>query len=187
MTSGQEASPRQPYAGRRDRRFVTRRRGGLLDDETHQALALWAAACAEHVLHLFEQECPDSRPREAIEAARRWARGDITMVSARTAAYAAHAAARACTGAARAAARAAGHAAATAHMADHELGPAYYGLLAVRTASDDPAALERERRWQIDHLGPQIRALVLDDVRLRAGKFNGAFDIPNTDADRDPV
>lgn len=146
-------SPRepQPYAGRRDRRLVTRRRGGLLDDETHQALTLWAAACAEHVLDLFEQGSADTRPRAAIEAGRRWAHGDITMTSARTAAYAAHAA---------------GHAAATAHMADHELGPAHYALLAVRAAADDPAAVERERGWQVDHLDARIRAMVLGSDRV---------------------
>ncbi len=61
-------------------------------------------------------------------------------------------------------------------MADHELGPAYCALLAVRAAIGDPAAVDRERQWQVDHLDPGIRALVLDDMRLRAEKFAGAFD-----------
>jgi hypothetical protein len=38
----------------RDPRFVTVRRGGTLTDSDHHLLALWAAACAEHVLDLFE-------------------------------------------------------------------------------------------------------------------------------------
>ena len=38
----------------RDPRFITIRRGGTLTDSDHHLLALWAAACAEHVLHLFE-------------------------------------------------------------------------------------------------------------------------------------
>jgi hypothetical protein len=38
----------------RDPRFVTIRRGGTLTDSDHQLLALWAASCAEHVLHFFE-------------------------------------------------------------------------------------------------------------------------------------
>jgi len=38
-------------------------------------LPLWAAACAERVLHLFESAQPsDPRPREAIEQIRAWAR-----------------------------------------------------------------------------------------------------------------
>jgi cytochrome c oxidase assembly factor CtaG len=163
------------YTGRRDRRFVTVRRGGLLDEQAHGALVLWAAACAEHVLGLFEAGSGDDRPRAAIESARQWARGEISMTSARTAAYAAHAAARERDGAARAAARASGHAAATAHMADHELGPAYYALLAVSAATADPLAVERERQWQLRQLGPQIRALVLDDMCQRAAKFADAF------------
>jgi hypothetical protein len=55
----------------RDPRFVTIRRGETLTDSDHYLLALWAAACAEHVLDLFESVRPeDPRPREAIEHAR---------------------------------------------------------------------------------------------------------------------
>ena len=34
----------------RDPRFITIRRGGTLTDSDHRLLALWAAACGEHVL-----------------------------------------------------------------------------------------------------------------------------------------
>ena len=47
----------------RDPRFVTIRRGGTLTDADHQLLALWAAACAEHVLDLFESARPETRAR----------------------------------------------------------------------------------------------------------------------------
>ena len=68
----------------RDPRFITIRRGGTLTDSDHRLLALWAAACAEHVLHHFETVQPsDPRPRQAIEQARAWARGAITMSQAR--------------------------------------------------------------------------------------------------------
>jgi hypothetical protein len=61
----------------RDPRFITIRRGGTLTDSDHRLLALWAASCAEHVLHLFESEQPsDPRPRRAIEQIRSWTRGD---------------------------------------------------------------------------------------------------------------
>ena len=54
--------------------LITLRRGGTLTDEHHRLLALWAAACAEHVLHYFEQAHPqDLRPRQAIEGLRAWA------------------------------------------------------------------------------------------------------------------
>ncbi len=53
-------------------------------------LRLFAADCAEHVLHLFEAKYPnDDRPRKAIDAARAFARGEISsteLTAARTAA-----------------------------------------------------------------------------------------------------
>ena len=86
----------------RDPRFITVRRGGSLSDDDHHLLAVWAADCAEHVLHLFEQARPDDdRPRRAIEIGRAWARGEVTWWDARTAAGYANAAARDLRGAPR--------------------------------------------------------------------------------------
>ena len=168
-------------ASKRDPRFITLRRGGMLADADHWRLALWAAVCAEHVLPLFEQARPgDDRPRRAIEQARAWARGEITMTQAREAAYAAHAAARAATGAAKEAARAAGHAVAVAHMADHELGGAAYAIRAVRAAATEDkrdAAGRRECRWQRARLPAPLRALVLDDQKLRNKKCGSLFEV----------
>src|SRR5450631_3801514 len=93
----------------RDPRFVTIRRGGSLTESDHQLLALWAASCAEHVIHLFELAQPeDQRPRHAIDETRAWVRGEIIMSQARRAAGHANAAARDLSGAARHAAHAAG-------------------------------------------------------------------------------
>src|SRR5437870_5268630 len=116
----------------RDPRFVTIRRGGTLTDADHRLLALWAATCAEHVLHLFESEQPsDHRPRHAIEAIRAWTRGEIRMSDSRAAGGHAMAAARVLAGPARHAAFAAGQAAVVAHVAAHELGAAAYAIKAV--------------------------------------------------------
>ena len=154
---------------KRDRRFVTIRRGGTLTDTDHQLLALWAASCAEHVLGLFESAQPrDPRPRQAIEQIRAWVRGEITMTQARNAAGHANAAARHLSGAARHAAFAAGQAAAVAHVAAHELGAAAYAIKAARAAAaEDAIAGRRECRWQQEQLPDAIRELVLDDQRLR--------------------
>jgi hypothetical protein len=155
----------------RDPRLITIRRGGTLTDADHQLLALWAAACAEHVLHLFESAMPaDGRPRYAIEQARAWARGEVPMAQARTAAGHAMAAARELSGAARHAAFAAGQAAAVAHVAAHELGAAAYAIKAARAAAsegEDKDAGWLECRWQRDQLPDAIRELVLDDERIR--------------------
>jgi hypothetical protein len=155
----------------RDPRFITVRRGGALSDEDHRLLAMWAATCAEHVLQRFEQARPnDDRPRRAIALGRAWARGDIRMTEARSAAGHANAAARDLTGAARYAAYAAGQAAAVAHVAAHELGAAAYAIRAVQAAA---AEIERETAgrleclWQRAQLPDEIRDLVLDDQRLR--------------------
>jgi len=176
----------------RDPRFITIRRGGSLTDSEHRLLALWAASCAEHVLALFENERPDdSRPRQAIAAARAWVRGELPMMQARAAGGHAMAAARDLRGAARHAAYAAGQAGAVPHVAAHELGAAAYAIKAVRAADPAPAgptagpagasaagwaatanaasaaAGRLECRWQHEQLPEAIRELVLDDQRLR--------------------
>ena len=155
----------------RDARFVTIRRGGTLTDADHRLLATWAAACAEHVLDLFEAARPeDRRPRRAIELARAWARGEVTMTEARTAGGHANAAARHLRGAPRFAAYAAAQAALVAHVAAHELGAAAYAIKAVRAAAPEgegEGAGQLECRWQRAQLPQQILALVLDDQRLR--------------------
>ena len=101
----------------------------------HEALAEWAAARAEQVLALFEAVVPrDLRPRQGIEAARAWARGELSMSKAREAAFACHAAARDVNDeAACAAARSAGHAAATAHVAAHARHASSYAEKATAT------------------------------------------------------
>jgi hypothetical protein len=155
----------------RDPRFVTLRRGGTLTDPDHRLLALWAAACAEHVLPLLEAVRPaELRPRAAIEHARAWTRGEVTMTQARSAGGHAMGAARDLRGAPRHAAYAAGQAAVVAHVAAHELGAAAYAIKAVRASVPErqaEAAGRAECAWQREQLPEAIRELVLDDQRLR--------------------
>lgn len=156
---------------KRDPRFITVRRGGTLQDTDHQFLALWAANCAEHVLPLFEKtQANDKRPRQAIESARAWARGEIGMSQSRAAGGHAMAAARGLSGSARFAAYAAGQAGVVAHVAAHELGAAAYAIKAMQAAAPKGQAEEAGRLeclWQRAQLPSQIRALVLDDQKLR--------------------
>lgn len=155
----------------RDPRFVTIRRGGTLTDPDHHLLTLWAATCAEHVLDLFESARPeDPRPRQAIEHARAWTRGEVKMMEARAAGGHAMGAARDLRGAARHAAYAAGQAGVVAHVAAHDLGAAAYAIKAVRDAAPPGEAIEagrRECRWQREQLPDPIRDLVLDYQRIR--------------------
>jgi len=164
----------------RDPRFITVRRGGTLTDSDHRLLASWSAACAEHVLHLFESAQPsDTRPRQAIELIRSWVRGEITMSQARAAGGHAMAAARGLSGAARHAAYAAGQAAVVAHVAAHELGAAAYAIKAVRAAAPEREgenAGRLECQWQREQLPEAIRELVIDDQRLRNDICWSVFD-----------
>src|SRR6266498_3394986 len=156
---------------KRDPGFITVRRGGTLQDANHHLLAIWAADCAQHVLHLFEEMQPtDERPRRAIESARAWTQGEITMSQSRAAGGHAMAAARDLSGAARHAAYAAGQAAVVAHVAAHELGAAAYAIKAARAAApegESDSAGRLECRWQRQQLPDAIRELVLEDQRLR--------------------
>jgi hypothetical protein len=163
----------------RDPRFITVRRGGTLTDDDHRLLAWWAAACAEHVLPLFESVKPsDPRPRRTIESTRAWARGEMTMSQARAAAGA-NAAARELSGAARYAAYSAGQAVAVSHVAAHELGAAAYAIKAARAAAPDgesESAGRLECHWQREQLPAAIRDLVLDDQRMRNDICWSVFD-----------
>src|SRR3977135_2293430 len=167
--SGQEKEVILPKD--RGPRFITIRRGGTLTDSDHRLLAFWAAACAEHVLHLFESVQPsDARPREAIEQIRAWACGEIRMSQARAAGGHAMAAARELSGAPRHAAYAAGQAAVVAHVAARELGAAAYAIKAVRATApgrEGESAGRLECRWQREQLPDVIRELGLEDQRLR--------------------
>ena len=155
----------------RDPRLITVRRGGILTDDDHHLLAEWAADCAQHVLQHFERARPgDDRPQRAIDLARAWARGEVTMTEARSAGGHANAAARELSGAARHAAFAAGQAGVVAHVAAHDLGAAAYAIKAARAAAPDGTSEDagrRECRWQRARLPDAVRALVLDDQRVR--------------------
>lgn len=156
----------------RDPRLITVRRGGTLTDEHHRLLAGWAVRCAEHVLHLFEDDRPDDpRPRDALAVAHAWIRGEVPMKTAHAAAFQANAAARGLPDPAKLAALSAGQAVAVAHVAAHDLGAAAYAIRAV-----GPAARLSERDWQREQLPAAVRELVLDDQRLRSAICWHAFD-----------
>jgi hypothetical protein len=134
-----------------------------LEEEDRRVVALWAAACAERVLPLFTACAPDdTRPQEAIEGVREFARGEARIGPVRALAVAAHAAARSVDDpAAVAAARAAGHAAAVAHMASHALGAPAYAAQAVELAApNDPAAAAAEIAWATQHAPDEVRSVL---------------------------
>ena len=142
----------------RDQRFVAEHRGGPLAKAQHYQLIEWACDCSRHVLHLYGP-MPDSRLTQSLRIAKLWKQGKASVGQARKASTEAIAVAReAADESARAVARSVGHAVATAHMADHALGAAWYGLKAVKAAG---RSIEEERDWQDGQLPDSIKKLVL--------------------------
>ena len=142
----------------RDKRFVAEHRGGPLNKQQHYQLANWARTCAEHVLPYFGKTV-DPRLMNALKVADEWSKGKAAVGDARRASVESHAVAREqINPAGVAVARAIGHAVATAHMADHALGGAYYGLKVVKASGK---SVEEERKWQDEQLPAEIKQLVL--------------------------
>jgi hypothetical protein len=124
----------------------------------------WACDCAEHVLPLFGKRI-DPRLTNALKVAQAWKLGKASVGDARKASLDAIAVARESSNkTAAAVARAVGHAVATAHMADHSLGPAWYGLKAVKS---DGGSIDEERKWQDSKLPPEIKDLVITVMKNR--------------------
>lgn len=166
----------------RDPRLVTIRRGGTLTDEHHRQIARWAVDCVEHVLPIFERARPDdTRPRDALDVARAWIRGDVPMKTAHTTAFIANAAGRDQAAPVKYAALAAGQAVAVAHVAAHGLGAAAYAIRAAAAdaaarGEDADAARLAERDRQRGRIPTELRDLVLDDQRRRSAICWHVFD-----------
>lgn len=142
---------------------VGRQPGALtLSEDDRRVLAVWAADCAERTLWLFEAQAPtDTRPRDAIDGLRAFARGEMRIGPVRALAARAHSAAREIGDpAAVAAARAAGQAASVAHMAAHARGVAYAAKAAGLAAPNDPTAVAHEVLWQLRHASPTVRDIL---------------------------
>lgn len=130
----------------------------LIEKQTHKALVLWALDCTPRFLEIFEKDFPnDTRPKELIDIAWLWAKGEVKMPIAKKAIHTAHNAATDAerSPAAQAAARAIGHAAATIHVETHGLGLVSYGLTAL-VYSEKPDNIEefaaKECEWFFNRL-----------------------------------
>ena len=143
------------------RKLVARRMRIVEQVETWNArnARLWACDVAERVLKNFEDRYPDdTRPREAIETARRFARGEATVEELRAAYRAAYSAAD------RAASRAADSAASrAADSAAYSAASSAASRAADSAASSAAyrAASSAEREWQGRHLA-ELLGLVWD-------------------------
>lgn len=129
-------------------------------EEDRRTLIEWAVSCALRVLPEFEDERPtDTRPRDAIDGAMAWMRGETPIGPVRELAFRSHAAAREAEGpGAVAAARSAGHAAAVAHMAGHAPNAARYALKSLEPFGSERVKAEDE--WQRSTVPAELATFV---------------------------
>lgn len=118
-----------------------------LSEHDRRELVEWTVACAERMLPFFLEERPDDlRPREALDAAQAFIRGELAIDEVRERSFGSHAAAReASEASAIAAARVCGQAAAVAHMAGHARQVPRY---TAKAFPGDRARRDEELAWQ---------------------------------------
>ena len=108
----------------------------LIETQSKITLANWCLDYAERmIVPIYEKQCPgDSRPQNALTAAREWLSGNMKLPEVKKIILnECHAAARELDSnpTAQAAARTCGQAASCIHAPTHSLGLAFYGALAV--------------------------------------------------------
>jgi len=110
----------------------------LIETQNKTTIANWCIGYAEEqILPIYESAYPvDTRPRDALNAAKDWLDGKTKLPAVKKLVLDTHAAAREAEDnpAAQAAARTVGQAAAVIHTPTHSLGLAFYGAAAVAYA-----------------------------------------------------
>lgn len=142
----------------------------LIETQSKETLANWAIAYSEAVMQpLWERDYPnDSRPQQALKAAREWLSGTIKLPQVKKEILACHGAARDAEGnpVAQAAARAIGQSASTIHSAQHCIGLAFYGALAVAYDQLGTAAswdeIEQCAAAECGHIEAALRSIAVE-------------------------
>ena len=133
--------------------------GMTLPEEHRQELIRWTVACVERLLPVFEADRPeDSRLSDALDGARQFAAGRLSIGPMRKLAFGCHAAAREAS-TATAVARACGQAVAVAHMAGHSREIVRYTSKALTGKT-----LPQELEWQRTHVPARFRDYVYGDA-----------------------
>ncbi len=152
----------------RDKKFIAKHRGGLLDMQQHRSLIKWSCKCVEHAINLLDVTV-DDRLLHALVVAKKWGNGSVKTGEAMKAAVVSHSVARELLDPVQIAiARAVGHAVATAHMSDHSLGGALYSLKAIKCAG---CSVGEERKWQNQHVPADLKELVLATLEVKGKVF----------------
>ncbi|MEA4863775.1 MAG: hypothetical protein VB088_00090 [Sphaerochaeta sp.] len=141
----------------RDPAFKAKHRGGLLSDTDHRLLMQWALAMTEH-LALYLTVPVEPILIEVLEVGRQWSEGRAGTGEAMKASRAVHKHAQSIADPVyKLFCRSVGHAVATAHMADHSLGPVHYGTKLVNLLGFHD---KQELAWQLAKLQELCPSLV---------------------------
>jgi hypothetical protein len=142
----------------RDKNWIMEHRGGNLKIEHQKQLMKWAIDCVNHLLPLLNNNI-NEKIINAINIGNNWIigkakTGDAINCSREIIKYVKTLENKLEI----AVTRAAGQAVATAHMADHSMGPVYYGIKAIKI---NGGKKETEINWQIEHIPKDIKDLVV--------------------------
>ena len=124
----------------------------------------WALAMVEH-LAIYLCVPIEARVGEALEVGRGWSEGRVGTGEAIASSRAVHRHARGIEDPVyKLFCRSVGQAVATAHMADHSLGPIYYGHKLMKLLDQDA---EKEGSWQLSKLQelcPELVPVIKDEL-----------------------
>ena len=146
----------------RDKNWVLEHRGGSLKIDQQKQLMKWSIECVNHLLPLLNDNI-NEKIMEAITIGNNWIigkanTGDAIKISREIIKYV-----RTLNNELEILiTRAAGQAVATAHMADHCMGPVYYGIKAIKI---NGGSIDSEIKWQIGQLPDNIRELVVNGLK----------------------
>lgn len=149
----------------------------LIETQSKETIASWCLDYTEaHILPIFEKHCPgDRRPHMALEASRRWFRGEVKLPEVKNIILnECHAAARELNDnpVAQAAARACGQAAACFHTPTHSLGLAFYGSAAIaydRVGLDEkPEVYDQIAAAECGKMEAALKAVAVENEPNRA-------------------
>ena len=155
----------------RDPGFITIARGGALTSVDHKILMSWAILCAEHLLHLSDGKLR-SYLEENLTTAKNWIEEMVSTGTAINAARKINFYVRTLQDPVEIAiCRSVAHAVATAHMADHCMGSALYGLKAIKSSGGNS---EEEQKWQesaLQKLPDNLQRLISETINEKSKGF----------------
>jgi hypothetical protein len=148
----------------RNKKWVLEHRGGTLKVEQQKLLMKWSLDCVNHLLPILNNEVND-KIKNALEIGNNWIIGKVKTGEAIKIAREIIKYVRKIDNKVEISiTRAAGHAVATAHMAEHSMGPVKYGIEALKIIGKP---IEPEINWQIGKIPVELKELVLEGLKYK--------------------